>query len=513
MKNLFKIFSMLSLLVLSACTDYVQQMKDDHDEWEKEKGKYADWDSNNSSSSGVVDPSALGIGTLYDDRDGDKYGWVEIGSQTWMTENLRYDAEGSFCYEESKSNCFRYGRLYTWAAAVGKSEKECGPGKDCPLPSLVRGVCPSGWRLPSREDYEILFDAVGGMEIAGKRLKASYEWEDAQENDGAYSFEILPGGYSDDPPSSLGQGKEVHYWTSSAEVSGYATGIWFQAWSEWVLENIMLDRSEAYYVRCIKGEADDETPVSSSSDEFVNEYFSSSSLDYSGLFLSSSSETYSSDSYGDYRGDLWCGGDAVYRVETDLDAGGDVSGFWFDFTDVADGGNSYITWPVSRGNVYTDNAFDPVIDECAGMCGTFLLNEGTMTYEPFVGIGFNVAGCKDISNCIDMLPADVSAWGGVCVVYSSDVGVIIEMGLGDKGDSLLGYDMPSVTLPKSSGTVTMKEVTWNKFQQAGWGKGTISGEDAATQLVALKFKFQARSGTKGEFNIKSVGRYGSCQPW
>ena len=136
-----------------------------------------------------------------------------------------------------------------------------------------------------------------------------------------------------------------------------------------------------------------------------------------------------------------------------------------------------------------------------------------MTYEPFVGIGFNVAGCKDISNCIDMLPADVTAWGGVCVVYSSDVGVIIEMGLGDKGDSLLGYDMPSVTLPKSSGTVTMKEVTWNKFQQAGWGKGTISGEDAATQLVALKFKFQARSGTKGEFNIKSVGRYGSCQPW
>lgn len=511
MKNLFKIFSMLSLLVLAACTDYVQQMKDDHDEWEKEKSKYADWDPYHSSSSGVVDPGALGSGTLYDDRDGQKYATITIGSQTWMTENLRYETENSSCYEDLMSNCSRYGRLYTWAAAVGKTEEECGSDSECSIPSSVKGVCPSGWRMPTSKDYQILFDAVGGVEIAGKKLKADWDWDDALENDNSYFFSVLPGGCNEVTPSYAGVGMYTYFWTSSQDLTGYATGVSFGAWVDLAMPNIMLDKENAYYVRCIEGATDDDgaghdsdagedgTDVPYSS---FNEYdWSSSSSSYDGS-SSSASEV------ADVCGDMWCGRDYIYQVATYVEAGYDDSGVWFDYTDSHDGGASTLEYPVERGNEYSALAFDYIIDNCGGICGSFVLDKGTLVYNPFVGIGFNVAGTDERDKAV---LADVSAWGGICVVYSSSVDVVIEMGLGDDEDSALGYDVPFVTMPASA-TGSVLEYTWNRFKQGGWGMDRISGEDASKALAALKFKFQSVTGTRGNFNIMSVGRYGSCGP-
>lgn len=507
MKNLVKIFSMLSLLVLAACTDYVQQMKDDHDEWEKEKSKYADWDPYRSSSSGVVDPGALGSGTLYDDRDGQKYATITIGSQTWMTENLRYETENSSCYEDLMSNCSRYGRLYTWAAAVGKTEEECGSDSECSIPSSVKGVCPSGWRMPTSEDYQILFDAVGGVEIAGKKLKADWDWDDALENDNSYFFSVLPGGCNEVTPSYAGVGKYTYFWTSSQDLTGYATGVSFGAWVDLAMPNIMLDKENAYYVRCIEGETDDDGAGHDSDAGEDGTDVPYSSFDEYDWPSSSSSYSKSSSSISDVAsvcGDMWCGKDHIYQVYTwGLDAGKDNSGYWFDYTDMGDGGASRIEWPVDRGNEYSVEAFDPVIDECNGLCGKFILNRGTMTYDPFVGVGFNLAGTED-----DL--ADASAWGGICVVYTSEVPITIELGLGSDGDASVGYDVPSVTVPKSI-TGDVRDYPWHEFEQGSWSVvGKITGEEASTRLVSLKFKFQNEDGMIGNFNIMSVGRYGSC---
>lgn len=203
--------------------------------------------------------------------------------------------------------------------------------------------------------------------------------------------------------------------------------------------------------------------------------------------------------------ETWYGNAGEYKVTTGFGDGGesDESGYWYDYADDADGGASKVTWPTAKGNEYSDDALDPIIDMCGGVCGTFTLSKGTLTYKPFVGIGFNLVDGNQT-------PADASSWGGICMTYTVDAAATVEMGLGDSGDQAIGYDNPFVSMPKAS-TATTVNKAWSDFKQAGWGSGKVSGAEAAAKLAAIKFKIQAADGTTGNFNIMSFGAYnGGC---
>jgi uncharacterized protein (TIGR02145 family) len=135
-----------------------------------------------SSSSTKVSSSSVKVsssseseesGTFTDTRDGQIYKTVKLEEQVWMAENLNYETENSYCYNDSIENCEKYGRLYTWQAALN--------------------ACPSGWHLPTNEEFETLISNVGG-EYAAELLESTTGWQTGNGID-KYGFNVLPAGY------------------------------------------------------------------------------------------------------------------------------------------------------------------------------------------------------------------------------------------------------------------------------------------------------------------------------
>jgi len=145
-----------------------------------------------------------------DYRDGKKYVYVEIGTNTWMAENLNYNAPNSKCYGDntggdSQGNCVIYGRLYNWATA--------------------KVVCPSGWHLPSYAEWNVLITSVGGTSTAGTKLKTVSGWYTGSgyiAGSDYYGFSALPGGYGFSVGGFDVGGSGGLWWSSSEDDSGSA---------------------------------------------------------------------------------------------------------------------------------------------------------------------------------------------------------------------------------------------------------------------------------------------------
>ena len=105
-----------------------------------------------------------------DKRDGNVYRVVLIGSQAWMAEDLRYwDKEAYPILEDhgwcatSVSRCKKNGFLYDFAAVVGNSK--CNMTK-CDYDYPLQGICPEGWHVPNKYEWEELLGTADEMEIS-----------------------------------------------------------------------------------------------------------------------------------------------------------------------------------------------------------------------------------------------------------------------------------------------------------------------------------------------------------
>ncbi len=96
-----------------------------------------------------------------DRRNGKVYQTIQIGNQIWLAQNLDYytvdgnadNKKGSFCYQDLDANCAKYGRLYTWAAAMDLSSSyNTTSFNDSP----VQGICPDGWHVPDGGEWSSL---------------------------------------------------------------------------------------------------------------------------------------------------------------------------------------------------------------------------------------------------------------------------------------------------------------------------------------------------------------------
>lgn len=187
------------------------------------------------------------------DRTKQVYKFVTIGEQIWMAENLNYETEtGSYCNPNVADFCETYGRLYTWATAVGKTEDECGEGHSCTSlgEGNVQGVCPDGWHLPSMTEWQTLFTTVGGASNAGANLVASGSYYSFTSTD-PFGFSALLSGQEYGLGSYENPGQIALFWTATEKDDDEATDIMFFTDDKAAYEDYDK-KSYANSVRCIK---------------------------------------------------------------------------------------------------------------------------------------------------------------------------------------------------------------------------------------------------------------------
>jgi uncharacterized protein (TIGR02145 family) len=173
-------------------------------------------------------------GTFTDSRDGKIYKTVMIGGQNWMAENLNFTAkENSWCYDNVDSNCSKYGRFYSWDAAMNS--------------------CPAGWHLPTDKEWNMLEKNIGvpeiDLEIVGY---AGTEQGGTLKIGGISGFNILMAGFRlwwDGTYHYLGS--YADFWTSTASDNDEAWLRDFSAIDNSIFRN-RINKKYGNSVRCVE---------------------------------------------------------------------------------------------------------------------------------------------------------------------------------------------------------------------------------------------------------------------
>ena len=190
------------------------------------------------------------------DVDGNEYSTVIIGTQTWMVEDLKVtkynsgapiqgknnvagwedDLSGAYCWYNSDISNKTYGALYNWYAVN------------------TGNLAPKGWHVPSKEEWQILIDYLGGKKVAGGKLKAegtSFWPKPNKGADNSSGFTAIPGGQRFDD-GSYGSLPDWKFWwtaTKSNLLQARYFGLFFN--TSTVFDGAKI-KNHGFSVRCIK---------------------------------------------------------------------------------------------------------------------------------------------------------------------------------------------------------------------------------------------------------------------
>lgn len=199
--------------------------------------------SSSVSSSSAWDPYSHGedwnsLEQITDERDGNKYRVVQVNEFIiWMAENLRYADStatpalvgNTACIGANGERC-EEGNLYTYAAAV--NDLECATKVCFESEKQVRGICPEGWRLPKKADWNWLGYAL---------------------NDGSVSFDaagMLPTGERNGNGIVKYDGY-ARFWLVEEDAGSSAFEGYYYA-GDHLLQKQSYMKSFGYAVRCVK---------------------------------------------------------------------------------------------------------------------------------------------------------------------------------------------------------------------------------------------------------------------
>ena len=174
------------------------------------------------------------------------YSTVQIGDQCWFAENLRTttylngDAipqdwisttSGSMGFY---NNGPAYGGLYNWYAVDD-----------------ARGLCSSGWHVPTDGEWTILTDHLGGESVAGGQMKTNYGWFNGGNGTNSSGFSGLPGGGRYDYGGGFSFAGYYGYWWSSSPNGSNAWYRFLSSNSESVGRSYS-GQGDGFSVRCVR---------------------------------------------------------------------------------------------------------------------------------------------------------------------------------------------------------------------------------------------------------------------
>jgi uncharacterized protein (TIGR02145 family) len=143
-------------------------------------------------------------GDLITDVDGNAYKTVTIGSQTWMAENLKTTKynDGTAISNIKDNNLWKSDTLGAWCYYQNDSTLNTIYGKLYNVYTLKyndKSVCPTGWHVPTLNEWTILSDYLGGNSVSGGKLKEKSDtyWKNVSSNVTLNTntfFDVLPGG-------------------------------------------------------------------------------------------------------------------------------------------------------------------------------------------------------------------------------------------------------------------------------------------------------------------------------